>query len=414
MYIIEALFEYFITILTTGAYLAKITTTIGISDGMTAIISAVASLSGIFQLVSIYLSHKTPVKRWVVPLQALTALMFASIYLIPILGVTENVGIIFFLIITVANALKAIVSPVKINWFMKLVPSHERGLFHSKLTIVSVVGGTLFTLAISALIDTYEERGEMGAVFLILGAVMLLLVILHTIPLIVAKEKPEIVTQHEPAYRSALSLIKNKNFRNTVISYTIYGIASGLIAPFLSTYQINELGFSMTLIAVMDVVIHVIWIGLLAYFGKISVKYKSRDIRTVANLLPLVTFGIIIFTTPKIGVVGIFIYRLFNSAYSAANTASHHKLLFDLTPPEDRTTAIAISAMLVGIFGFLTTLIARPFFDYLQAQDIVLFGEKVYAQQILALISTAILVVMNIYWMIVKKGLKDHTDYEDI
>ena len=57
------MFEYLISILISGAYLAKLTTTIGITDGMTAVLSSIASLAAMFQAVSIFLVHKTPEKR---------------------------------------------------------------------------------------------------------------------------------------------------------------------------------------------------------------------------------------------------------------------------------------------------------------------------------------------------------------
>ena len=91
MYIIEALFEYFISLLVSGAYLAKLTTTVGLSDSTTAILSSITSLSGIFQIFSIYLAHKTPVKRWIIPMQITAQSMFAALYLI----VHLSLGLVF-------------------------------------------------------------------------------------------------------------------------------------------------------------------------------------------------------------------------------------------------------------------------------------------------------------------------------
>ena len=48
MYVLQCALAYFISIITTGAYLAKLTTTIGISDGMTAILSNIGSLACLF------------------------------------------------------------------------------------------------------------------------------------------------------------------------------------------------------------------------------------------------------------------------------------------------------------------------------------------------------------------------------
>ena len=54
MYILEAAFEYFISIMVTGAYLAKVSSSIGISDSLTGILSSFVSLGCGFQLVAIF------------------------------------------------------------------------------------------------------------------------------------------------------------------------------------------------------------------------------------------------------------------------------------------------------------------------------------------------------------------------
>ena len=57
LYFPKCAFAYLISIITTGAYLAKLTTTIGISDGMTAILSSIGNLACFFQFAAIPLSH---------------------------------------------------------------------------------------------------------------------------------------------------------------------------------------------------------------------------------------------------------------------------------------------------------------------------------------------------------------------
>ena len=103
-YIIEALMEYFITILTTGAFLATLTKEIGISDSLTAILSSVVSLSSLFQIVTVFIAHRTPVKRWIIPLQLIAHLMLSGLYLIPVFNIKEGAGLIFFALIIGANA----------------------------------------------------------------------------------------------------------------------------------------------------------------------------------------------------------------------------------------------------------------------------------------------------------------------
>ena len=55
-YILEATFEYFISILVGGAYLAKITTSLGMSAALTGILTSFVSLGGGFQIFAIFLA----------------------------------------------------------------------------------------------------------------------------------------------------------------------------------------------------------------------------------------------------------------------------------------------------------------------------------------------------------------------
>ena len=71
LYIIEAALEYFIALMMIGAYLAKLTEAIGISDAVTGILSAFVSLGFGFQVVALFLANKRPVKRWVTLLHSL-------------------------------------------------------------------------------------------------------------------------------------------------------------------------------------------------------------------------------------------------------------------------------------------------------------------------------------------------------
>ena len=53
MYIFEALFEYLISILVTGSFLATLTKQLNFSDSLTGILSSVISLGCLFQIISI-------------------------------------------------------------------------------------------------------------------------------------------------------------------------------------------------------------------------------------------------------------------------------------------------------------------------------------------------------------------------
>ena len=414
MYIVEALFEYLISILSSGAYLAKLTTTVGISDSMTAMLSAITSLSSLFQIVSIYLAHKTPVKRWVVPLQFFTTLLFASLYLIPLLGIRKNIALIFFIVMVSANALKSITSPIKINWFLSLVPSHERGMYRSKLTIVSVIFGTLFTLGASSVIDSFEKKGDLNGAFATLTAALLVLVVLHIIPLILSKEKHEIVEKRESPFCSVRSLFSNRYYRGALIVFTIHSVASSVTMPYLSTYQINELGFSMTFIAAMDVALNLIWIAALFLLGKLSLKKSNASMLSLAYIFSFLAFTALVFTGSSFSTIAFFTYRVMFLGYNASICVAEQSFIFECTPPEERTSAIAIFTIFTGVTGFICTLAVTPLFNYVQANGFTLFGYSLYAQQLLAIVSALIILFVNIAWWAFCHSIKGNLEFSDV
>ena len=98
LYIIQAALEYFVSILVAGAYLAKVTTAVGMSEGMTGVLSSFVSLGCGFQLVAIFLANKRPVKRWVSVLHIVNQLFFALIYLVPFVKISKTAKTICFIV----------------------------------------------------------------------------------------------------------------------------------------------------------------------------------------------------------------------------------------------------------------------------------------------------------------------------
>ncbi|MBQ1955836.1 MAG: hypothetical protein II350_08905, partial [Clostridia bacterium] len=82
--IIEAALEYFVALLTGGAFLAKVSTSIGISDSLTGIISSFVSLGCAVQLFSLFMGGIKRVKWLVIPVTLFTQMFFCLIYVIPI------------------------------------------------------------------------------------------------------------------------------------------------------------------------------------------------------------------------------------------------------------------------------------------------------------------------------------------
>jgi len=399
-YILECMFEYFISILTSGAYLAKLTTTIGISDAMTAILSSIASLAGMFQIVSIFLSHKTPVKRWVLPITFVTQSLVSTLYLIPFFSIGSLAPVIFFVIILMSKAAVNIVAPAKSNWFLSLVDDRSRGNFQAKINIVSLAGGTVFTFAASFFIDSFEAKGDLNGAFILITAVICALAILQIACLIVAREKPIASERGESVLKAVKSLCKNKIYMRIIIFNAIWALANNITTPFLSTYQIKELGFSMTFISTVGIVISFLQIFAVYFFGRYSMRHSYASILRIAYVFALVSFAFVVLSNTSNGYVMFTFYRFINLFFGAASAVSSTSLLFAIVPPSERTSAIAFNTIITGLVGFSVTLIASPILTLLQSTQIILFGTKIFAQQILAFMSFCITVLLLIYYQL--------------
>lgn len=406
LYVIEACAENFITVLMTGAFLATLTSAIGLSDATTAVISSVSSLSGFFQIITIFIAHKTPVKRWVIPIQLLAHLLFSGLYLIPVLNIRSGAGIIFFVLMISAQAIKAVVSPVKINWFYAMVDPEKRGSFTSLLTAVSVVGQIFFSLGASITLDYFTNSGKQTEAFLITAIVILILIIFDLLPLILSKEKPTDVKKAPSPFGSLREIFSVQPYRIFLIICVISSIGTGIAVPFLATYQINELGFSLSFIAAIDVIVNIVWVVSLTAFGAASRKLPYSLIMRASAIISLVAYTVLAFTTPDNGVILFTAYRIILIISSSASGVASRSLLFDLVRPELRTNALAIYMMLTGALSFFTTLVMTPIFNYLQANRPVIFGVELYAQQILTVATVGVMIIVNVLWGIFYKKLE--------
>ena len=407
LYVIEAALEYFIAVTASGAYLAKLTTSIGISDSMTAILTSITSLAGIFQLLSIFLAHKTPVKRWVIPTQMLAHLSFAFLYMIPLLNFGAASTTIFFIAMLLARATRSIVSPAKSNWFISLVDDKKRGQFQALLTIVSLAGYIGFTFILSAIIDRFESENNLKGAFLTLTIIIFVLTLLHMLSLLFSKEKAVVVDKTESPFKSIRKLFENQKYRHVLIMYVLWSLAANIAAPFLGTYQIKELGFSMTFIAVIDVVLTVLHIPMVYYFGRYSMRHSYSAIMKLSYIFAFVAHIVLAITTKENGMIVYTLYRVINLITGAAQGVSSTNLIFDIVPQTERTCALSVNTIVVGTVGFLTTLAVSPFVDYVQANGNTVFGINMFAQQALAVIAALIILILIIYYFtLCKKTLE--------
>ena len=398
MYILEAAFEYFISLLMIGAYIAKVSTSIGLSDSATGILTSFVSLGLGFQCVAIFLADKTPVKRWVSLLHIINQLCFALVYFVPFIRVPQQAKIIMFIVfLLMGHIINNIVNSPKTKWFMDLVDDNKRGTFTATKEIVSLLGAMVFTFATSAVIDYFEANGDVYASFLFCGIGIFILTLFHTATLLLSKEK-EVAKIEKKSFKASLGeLFQNKKLMQAILIIVLWNVAQYITVPFLGTYQIKELGFSMIFISLLSVMYSVSRSLISKPIGRYGDKTSFLKMLGVCFAFMALAFGLNIFTTPANGKILFTLHYLLFALGSAGISSGEINLIYECVDHEHRLGALALKGTFAGLAGFATTLLMSPLVARIQANGNKFWGINLYAQQVLSAITFLILIGLLIY-----------------
>ena len=400
LYIIQATLEYFITTLAGGAYLAKLTTTIGIPDDVTAILSATVSLGVAFQLFALVIPRNKRAKRFVIPWSLVYQLLFTFMYLVPIFDLSREAKTAILLVILIScQIIQNVISSHKTTLFMSSVDEHRRGVFTAVKEITSLLSGVVFFYVIGVIVDTFEAAGNLTGAFITLGIVIFALTVLHTLSIILKKE-PEIENadkKQESLAKQIKDVIGDKNLWRVMPVAILWAVGESISTPFYGTFQISDLGFTMVMVTVLSAVASVARVCFSIPFGKFADKYSC--VKLLGLCYPIAAVGVLcnVFANGEIGIYLFSIYSILHSISQAGINGAAINLVYDAVPYEKRVGALALRGAVAGLLGFLSTLAVRPLVQYIQANGNSFLGMNVYAQQVLSAMSFIILIINIIY-----------------
>lgn len=397
LYILEANFEFLISILVNGSFLATLTKELGVSDGLTGILSSIISLGCLFQLISLSI-RSTSVKKIVLPFSIINQVLFMLLYVIPLTGFEKQTKIsLFVIMILLAYMIYNMVHPKKIDWLMSSVDEFHRGSFTANKEIVSLVSGMVFSLGMGTVIDYFSGIGKIRVAFTIAAVVMFVLMILHSFTMIFATEIKASNHSQKNLKHSIIELIKNKNvLRITVISL-LYNASTYISTPFYGTYQIGELGLNLKFITAITMCESISRILVSRFWGSYADKKSfSKMIEKCFIFLALAQICII-FAVPSTGKIMFIIYRLLHGIAMGGVNSALVNLIFESVPKEKTADALAITQTIAGITGFLISLAASCLVTYVQRNGNSVFGIPIYAQQLLSIFALIITVLSILY-----------------
>lgn len=387
--IVEAMLEYFISIVTTGAYLAKITSALHFSDSLTGVLSSFVSLGCIFQLGSgVVFRRAGRVKGRVIAFQMVYQLLFVVVYLTPVLNAHANVRTgIFLAAFLSAYILINLVRSQKNTWMLSLIDSGKRGSFTAKKEIVSLLSGMIYTYLIGSAIDKLEYAGNMRTAFILLAVVVFSINALHMVSLLLTREKIVEDAGKTAAQAGVWVAFKNKKVMSVIFINVIWYVASHCATPFYGVYQVNQLNFSMRFISILSIIYAIVRSIVSPYMGKLADKRGFVKMAFLCFGIAMLGFLACAFATPSNGRILFSVYNVLSAVSMAGINSAILNMVFGYAPAEIRSQAIALNQALCGVCGFLATCAASGLVDCIQANGNRILGITMYPQQVMSVIA---------------------------
>ena len=400
-YTIECAFEYFVTLLVTDAFLAKLLKSIGVSDSLTGIISSFISLSFLFQLFSVLVAHKIRnTKRFAAFFHFISQIFFMTLYLVPFLPFAkEYKPFIAICCILFAYFGNYFVTSVIYKWGNSYVEPHKRAVFSSIKETISLISGMAVTLAVGYVMDKFEAMDNLESGFVFAAVAIFIFAVCDFVCLMLIKNnvKPkEEKTEVVPLREVMVNTVGNKNFRHVIVLKIIWNAATYTTIGFLGTYRIGELAFTVGAVQLINIAGVLSRAAISVPIGKYADKHSFAKGVELGLVIAVAAFACCMVTTPSARYM-IIAYTVLYNACQAGVVGNMTNMTFSYVDYKYFVQATAINNSISGVCGFLAALGAGKLLSVIQANGNQIFGIQVYGQQVLAGISLVLVVIALCY-----------------
>ncbi len=397
----QAAFEYFIAILVSDAYLAKLLSYIGLNDALIGIISSFISAAFLFQLTAVFLVRRIKnTKRIVTFFNLLGCVLFVSLYLIPFLPFSVTVKTVLVIVcLLFAYFGNYFVASMLFKWANSFVDPNKRASYSATKEMISLLSGMVFTLMVGLVIDRFEAMDQLTKGFLFIACAGLILTVCCLICfLLIAKPEKEASAQaaEVPAEtRSMRDVMKNtlgnKNFVSVIILSCVWKSAQYMTVGFLGTFKTQDLLLSLGTIQLINIVGNLIRSLLSKPFGRYSDRTSYARGMELALCLEATAFFFNIFTTKSTWWCIILFTILYNVSFAGTNQNSYN-IVYSYVDEKYFVEAMAIKNSIAGVVGFGASLIGAKILSNVQAST-----QSFSGQQLLSAISFVLLLVSVLY-----------------
>ena len=399
-YVAQCTFHYFITLLVSDAFLAKLLSHLGISDALTGIISSFVSIAFVIQFFSLFLVRvKASRKTIVMVFETISSFCFMLLYLVPLLPVADEIRTLLVIAsVMAAYAGFYLVSSILFKWGNSYVDPGHRGQYSATKEMISLITGIAFTTAAGYIIDRYEGLGNLTGGFLFIAVSIFILNVCNFVSLaLIKRDKPEERKESSQPMGAVLrATAGNKNFRSVIFMTILWDVARYTTIGFMGIYKTNDLMLSVLTVQIINMAANFLRMAISKPFGRYSDRNTYAKGFRMALYLAAGAFFINIFTTPSTWIFVAIFTVLYNCSFAGTNMNSFN-IAYSYVDEQYVTQAMAIKNCIGGLFGFGASILAGKILAAVQANSNMILGIPIHGQQLLSAISFAVTVVLIIY-----------------
>lgn len=399
-YMTQCTVEYFVSLLVTDAFLAKLLTYVGISDSLIGIISSFTSMAFVIQLLSVFIVRiKASTKKIVMIFDTISIFFFMLLYFVPFIPADEKIKTaIIVLCILIAYVGKYLVISLLYKWANSYVEPTKRASYSANKEIISLITGMAFTAVIGRIIDSYEGLDNLEGGFLFIAISILILNICNFVCLCMIKKEDE--SEHKTDNVPFVTVLKytlgNKNFRNVIVLTVLWNVARYFTIGFVGVFKTKDLVISVFFVQLINIIANTFRVLVSKPIGRYSDKHSYAKGFELGLIFALIAFVILIFTTNKTWWLIILYTIFFNCSYAGTNQNSYN-MSYSYVDSKYIAQAMAINNCISGIFGFMSSIVGSRILNAVQTNGNRIFGIHIYGQQILAGISAVVLIITIIF-----------------
>lgn len=399
-YIIQSVFEYFLTILVADAFLAKLLTHIGISDSIIGIISSFVNIAFVFQICSLFIVRlKVKSKNFLIFTYICSFSAFMLMFLVPFMPVKKSgAAAIVIMCVLLGYSLLYVGASIMFRWANSYVEPGRRARFSATREIVSLLSGIAFSALMGFVIDKYEGLGNLQGGLLFIAVCILVLNVCNLICMFLIKgeEKEEISEKHVTIRHTLKYISGNRNLKNVILMTILCEFARYFTVGFVGVFKTNDLQLSVFTIQLINILSNFTRMILTRPLGKYSDKYSFVKGYRIGLYLLGASFFINAFTMPSTWYLVIFHTILYMSSLAGTNMNSFN-ITYNYVDSQYITQAMAIKNCIGGLFGFAASLLGGKLLDVIQVNGNNVFGIHIYGQQLLSAISFCLILVTIIF-----------------